>query len=86
MFPDPVITKTGSRDIAVEGSGSGFPIIVMNGAGSRHLVPPAVREGRDHDFRLIGYVPVVAAEMGRPGAPFHGVRPAVLRGCARPRK
>jgi hypothetical protein len=49
MFPDPVIIKAGGRDIAVEdsGPGSGFPIIMMNGAGSRHLFRPAVREGRD---------------------------------------
>ena len=28
---------------------------MMNGAGSRHLFPPAVREGQDQGFRLIGY-------------------------------
>jgi hypothetical protein len=39
MFPDPVIVKADGRDIAVEdaGPGSGFPIIMMNGSGSRHL-------------------------------------------------
>lgn len=57
MFPDPVIVKAGGRDIAVEdcGPGSGFPVIMMNGAGSRHLFGPAVREGRDLGFRVIGY-------------------------------
>ena len=54
MFPDPVIIEADGRDIAVEdsGPGSGFPIIMMNGAGSRHLFGPAVREGRDLGFRL----------------------------------
>jgi pimeloyl-ACP methyl ester carboxylesterase len=70
MFPDPVIIKAGGRDIAVEdpGPGSGFPIIVMNGAGSRHLFRPAVLEGRDLGFRLIGYDrPGCGGSTGRPG-------------------
>jgi pimeloyl-ACP methyl ester carboxylesterase len=70
MFPDPVIIKAGGRDIAVEdsGPGSGFPIFMMNGAGSRHLFAPAVREGRDLGFRLIGYDrPGCGASTSRPG-------------------
>ena len=57
MPPEPRIIKVGSRDLAVEDSGpdSGFPIIMMNGAGSRHLFAPAVSEGRALGFRLIGY-------------------------------
>ena len=70
MFPDPVIIKADGRDIAVEdsGPGSGFPIIMMNGAGSRHLFRPAVREGRDLGFRLIGYDrPGCGGSTSRPG-------------------
>ena len=57
MHPEPRIVKVGSRELAVEdaGPGSGFPILMMNGAGSRHLFPPAVREGQEQGFRLIGY-------------------------------
>lgn len=70
MFPDLVVIKAGGRDIAVEDSGpcSGFPIFVMNGAGSRHLFQPAVREARDLGFRLIGYDrPGCGGSTGRPG-------------------
>src|SRR2546430_17616129 len=51
------IVTVGSRVLAVEDSGpvSGFPVLMMNGAGSRHLFPPAVREGQELGFRLIGY-------------------------------
>jgi pimeloyl-ACP methyl ester carboxylesterase len=57
MYPAPRIVKVGSRDLAVEdpGPGAGFPVIVHNGAGSRHLFPPAVAEARELGFRLIGY-------------------------------
>jgi pimeloyl-ACP methyl ester carboxylesterase len=57
MLPEPRIVKVGRRDLAVEdaGPGSGFPILMTNGAGSRHLFPPAVREGQEQGFRLIGY-------------------------------
>jgi len=77
VFPDPVIVEAGGRDIAVEdsGPGSGFPVIMMNGAGSRHLFPPAVREGRDLGFRLIGY--------DRPGCGLSASRPGrVIADCA----
>jgi pimeloyl-ACP methyl ester carboxylesterase len=51
------LTKVGSRDLAVEDAGpdSGFPILMMNGVGSRHLFPSAVRECQEQRFRLIGY-------------------------------
>jgi pimeloyl-ACP methyl ester carboxylesterase len=51
------IVEVGARKLAVEDArpDSGFPILMMNGAGSRHLFPPAVREGREQGFRLIGY-------------------------------
>ena len=57
MHPEPRIVKVGSRELAVEDAGpdSGFPILMMNGIGSRRLFPPAVREGQEHGFRLIGY-------------------------------
>ena len=65
-----MIVRAGGRDIAVEdsGPGPGFPIIMMNGAGSRHLFGPAVREGRDLGFRFIGYDrPGCGGSTGRPG-------------------
>ena len=57
MLPEPRIVKVGGREVAVEDAGPdhGFPILMMNGAGSRHLLPPAVREGQELGFRLIGY-------------------------------
>jgi pimeloyl-ACP methyl ester carboxylesterase len=57
MHVQPRIVKAGSRELAVEdtGPGPGFPILMMNGAGSRHLFPAAVREGQEQGFRLIGY-------------------------------
>ena len=57
MQPEPRIVTAGSRELAVADAGpdSGFPILMMNGAGSRHLFPPAVREGQEQGFRLIGY-------------------------------
>jgi pimeloyl-ACP methyl ester carboxylesterase len=57
MFPAPRIVRAGRRELAVEDAGpeAGFPVIVYNGAGSRHVFPPAVAEGRDRGFRLIGY-------------------------------
>jgi pimeloyl-ACP methyl ester carboxylesterase len=57
MYPEPRIVGVHGREIAVEDTGppSGFPIVMMNGVGSRHLFPPAVREGQDQGFRLIGY-------------------------------
>ncbi len=70
MFPEPRIVKAGSRELAVEDSGpeSGFPILMMNGAGSRHLLPPAVREGQEQGFRLIGYDrPGCGGSTGLPG-------------------
>jgi pimeloyl-ACP methyl ester carboxylesterase len=57
VYPEPRIVRVDGRQLAVEDAGpdAGFPIIVHNGTGSRHLFPPAAREGRDQGFRLIGY-------------------------------
>jgi pimeloyl-ACP methyl ester carboxylesterase len=57
MHPEARIVKVGGRELAVEDSGpdSGYPILMHNGAGSRHLFPPAVRAGKRAGFRLIGY-------------------------------
>ncbi len=57
MHPEPRIVDVGSRELAVEDAGpdSGFPILMMNGVGSRHLFPRAVRAGQEQGFRLIGY-------------------------------
>ena len=61
--PDPVIIKADGSDITVEdsGRGSGFPIIMMSGSGSRHLFRPAVREGRDLGFRPMATTALAAA-------------------------
>jgi pimeloyl-ACP methyl ester carboxylesterase len=57
VYREPRMVRVDGRQLAVEdaGPGSGFPIIVHNGTGSRHLFPPAAREGQDQGFRLIGY-------------------------------
>jgi pimeloyl-ACP methyl ester carboxylesterase len=57
VYPAARIVKVDGRDLAVEDPGpeSGFPVIVHSGAGSRHLFPPAVAQGRQQGFRLIGY-------------------------------
>jgi pimeloyl-ACP methyl ester carboxylesterase len=48
---------------------------MQNGAGSRHLFPPAVAEGRDQGFRLIGY--------DRPGCGGSSAMPGrVIADCA----
>ena len=57
MYPAACIVTVDGRDLAVEDPGpdSGFPVIMHNGAGSRHLFPPAVAEGQRQGLRLIGY-------------------------------
>src|ERR1700735_2878617 len=56
-IPRRASSGVGRRDLAVEDAGpeAGFPAIGHNGAGSRHLFPPAVAEGRDLAFGRIGY-------------------------------
>jgi pimeloyl-ACP methyl ester carboxylesterase len=57
VYPAARIVTVDGRDLAVEDPGpeSGFPVIVHNGMGSRHLFPPAVTEAREQGLRLIGY-------------------------------
>jgi pimeloyl-ACP methyl ester carboxylesterase len=57
VTPATQIVQLGGRKLAVEDSGpaSGVPVLVHNGAGSRHLFPGAVREAQRSGFRLIGY-------------------------------
>ena len=57
VYPAARIVIVNGGDLAVEDPGpeSGFPVIVHHGAGSRHLFPPAVAEGQQKGFRLIGY-------------------------------
>lgn len=57
MYPAPRVVRFGGRHLTVEDPGpeSGFPVVVFNGAGSRHLFLPAVTEAGDLGFRLIGY-------------------------------
>src|SRR5215470_10999087 len=77
MYPALRIVKAGNRDLAVEDAGPepGFPVIVHDGTGSRHLFPPAVAEARDLGFRLIGY--------DRPGCGGSTSRPGrVIADCA----
>jgi hypothetical protein len=47
-YPAARILRVSGRNLAVEDRGpeSGFPVILHNGAGSRHLFPPAVAEPR----------------------------------------
>ena len=49
--------RADGRALTAEDAGpdSGFPVLVHNGGGSRHLFPPAVRDARAHELRLIGY-------------------------------
>jgi pimeloyl-ACP methyl ester carboxylesterase len=71
------ILRVNGRNLAVEDPGpeSGFPVILHNGAGSRHLFPPAVAEGRKRGFRLIGY--------DRPGCGESAAMPGrVIADCA----
>jgi len=70
MYPAARIVRVNGRDLAVEDPGpeSGFAVIVHNGAGSRHLFPPAVAEAQDQGFRLIGYDrPGCGGSTARPG-------------------
>jgi pimeloyl-ACP methyl ester carboxylesterase len=57
MYPAARIVRVNGRDLAVEDPcpESGFPVMVHNGAGSRHLFSPAVAEAQEQGFRLIGY-------------------------------
>jgi len=57
VYPAARIVTVNGRALAVEDLGpeTGFPVIMHNGAGSRHLFPPAVAEGQRQGFRLIGY-------------------------------
>jgi pimeloyl-ACP methyl ester carboxylesterase len=57
VTPATQIVQLNGRKLAVEDSGpsSGVPVLVHNGAGSRHLFPAAVREAQRSGFRLIGY-------------------------------
>jgi pimeloyl-ACP methyl ester carboxylesterase len=55
MYPPPTILQVGGRQLALEDSGDGFPILVQSGFGSRHLFPGAVREAGRAGFRLISY-------------------------------
>jgi pimeloyl-ACP methyl ester carboxylesterase len=57
MESEPRIVRVEGRDLAIEDAGpaSGFPVLMMNGAGSRHLRPSAVRKGQELGFRLLGY-------------------------------
>lgn len=70
MYPTARIVTVNGRDLAVEDPGpqSGFPVILHNGAGSRHLFPRAVAEARDQGLRLIGYDrPGCGASAAMPG-------------------
>ena len=71
------IVPVGGRDLAVADAGpeSGFPVVVHNGTGSRHLFPGAVADARRAGFRLIGY--------DRPGLGRSGAMPGrVVADCA----
>ena len=44
-----------NRQLAIEDSGDGFPILVQSGFGSRHLFPGAIHDAEGAGFRLISY-------------------------------
>jgi len=70
VYPAARIVSLDGRGLAVEDPGpeAGFPVMVHNGAGSRHLFPPAVAQARDQGFRLIGYDrPGCGASTAMPG-------------------
>lgn len=49
--------RLGGRVLTVEDTGpeTGYPVLVHNGGGSRHLFPAAVRSAHLNGFRLISY-------------------------------
>jgi pimeloyl-ACP methyl ester carboxylesterase len=55
MYLSPRIVQVDNRQLAVEDSGTGFPILVQSGFGSRHLFSGAVRDAELAGFRLISY-------------------------------
>jgi pimeloyl-ACP methyl ester carboxylesterase len=57
MYPEPRSVLVGERTLTVEDAGpeDGFPVLVHQGGGSRHLEPAAVREARGQGLRLISY-------------------------------
>lgn len=57
MNPAPRLVQVDGRVLTVEdiGPADGYPLLVHDGGGSRHLSPAAVRAARDRGFRLIGY-------------------------------
>ena len=55
MYPSPKIIQFDSRQLAIEDSGNGFPVLVQSGFGSRHLFPGAMVEAERAGFRLISY-------------------------------
>jgi pimeloyl-ACP methyl ester carboxylesterase len=55
MFPSPKIIQVDGRQLAIEDSGIGFPILVQSGFGSRHLFPAALLDAERAGFRLISY-------------------------------
>jgi pimeloyl-ACP methyl ester carboxylesterase len=56
-YPAARLVSANGRDLAVEDPGpeSGFPVLMHNGAGSRHVFPPMAAEAARHGLRLIGY-------------------------------
>ena len=55
MFPSPKLIQVDERRLAIEDSGSGYPILVQSGFGSRRLFPGAVLDAERAGFRLISY-------------------------------
>ena len=60
------------------GPPQGFPVLVHQGGGSRHLEPAAVRAARDHGLRLISYDrPSYGGSTPRPGRVIADCQPDV---------
>jgi pimeloyl-ACP methyl ester carboxylesterase len=57
MYPEPRVVQLDGRSLMVEDAGpaTGYPVLVHDGGGCRHLSPAAVRHAQRDGFRLIGY-------------------------------
>jgi len=57
MYPQPHVVRLDDRVLTVEDVGppSGYPVLVPNGGGCRHISPALVREAHASGFRLINY-------------------------------
>jgi pimeloyl-ACP methyl ester carboxylesterase len=57
VYPAARVVQVGGRTLTIEdvGPAGGYPLLVHDGGGSRHLSPAAIRHARDNGFRLVSY-------------------------------